>query len=743
MKIKKHVFGISLALILSLSLTSCGIATVDNKTYTSPKEFKISEDFTIAQSGEYSFDFASDAATVVLKNSKEEIVWATSPLGADKDRIDEYGDPIPLHSKVKSPIVIEYIDPSTSKIYTAYSYKDSTENGTYSVENIDNGIRVTYYFEEFKISVPVEYTFKDNIVRISVDSSKITESDYLLYSVAIAPYSCGVYNLSKNGYLFLPSGSGAIIEPCQLEMGSYTYSRELYGNDATRYAERELDTDNFPENRLAVYGAKIGADSAICAIIEKGAEHAFIEADIGATNTGYSSVWAKFAFRAYQWSKIKNEQQVKLYSKDMSQDTVSVAYHLLSGKENAGYVGMANTYRNYLIDTYAMNSKADEALLNLKIVGGVNVTETFLGFKYDDFFKTTTLAQAKDIISDLKKNLNVNMNVDLIGFGESGIDVGKIAGGYKVNGSLGGEKGLKELAEYAENNDCNLFFNADVLGVSKSGVGVNKSFDTALAQNKQKIKQYYYNIYLRKKTADHKPYLLVARELIPEICEKLTDEFSGTGIKGIGLDTLSSVCYSDYRNVEYFNKGNMASQVSKEMTEIKKNYAIAVNAANDYAAASADFIYDIPLTSSKNNIFSYDVPFYGIVFKGYIPFASSSVNLTSDYNRMILAAAEVGSGLSYTLINQGGTELFDSFSSAFYGSVYEGIKPEMLNTVKAYQNDFESVKSAKIVNHEVLKNGLHKTDFDNNVTVYTNYTTKDLYVGEKTVESGKYLFVKE
>ena len=72
MKIKKHVFGISLALILSLSLTSCGIATVDNKTYTSPKEFKISEDFTIAQSGEYSFDFASDAATVVLKNSKDE-----------------------------------------------------------------------------------------------------------------------------------------------------------------------------------------------------------------------------------------------------------------------------------------------------------------------------------------------------------------------------------------------------------------------------------------------------------------------------------------------------------------------------------------------------------------------------------------------------------------------------------------------------------------------------------------------
>ena len=443
-----------------------------------------------------SFAFTADEEDnvngVVYEKTSEraasgKVVWGTSPTDSYGGRLDEYGDPIPLHSKVKSAIIIEYIDPTVSKVYSANSYKDCTQNGHYTVKEIENGIEVTYYFEEFKISVPVAYTYKNGVVRLSVDSSRITEAENKLYSVALAPYSCGVYNLAEDGYLFVPSGSGAIIKPRQLETGLYSYSRELYGEDATRYRERELDSEKFPENLLAVYGAKTSDNTALCAIIEKGAEHAFIEAEVGALNTNYSSVWPKFAFRAYQWSKIKNEQQVKLYSDDMSQDTVSVAFHLLDG-DNADYVGMANTYREYLTDKYGMQTSNDDSLLNLKIVGGVNITETVLGFKYDKFYQTTTLSQAKDMISDLSSAVDGTITADLIGFGQSGIDVKTIAGGYTVASKLGGEKGLKELSKLAKKNDCNLFFNVDVLGFSNSGKGISKEFDTALAQNNQKIK---------------------------------------------------------------------------------------------------------------------------------------------------------------------------------------------------------------------------------------------------------------
>ncbi|MBR7132704.1 MAG: hypothetical protein IKD04_04150 [Clostridia bacterium] len=743
MKLNKGSLLTVAVLCLSVLFSSCSVASVETKLYKTPEEYSISEDFTVADTGDYSLDFIEDMASVVLRNKEGEIVWSTSPIESYEERLDEYGDPIPLHSKVKSAIIIEYIEPGTSKISTAYSFKECAGTGSYSVKEIADGIEITYYFDEIKISVPVEFTFKDNVVRISVEPSRITEGEYRLYSIAVAPYSCGIYNLSQNGYLFVPSGSGAIIEPCQLEEGSLTYSRELYGDDATRYRERELDTEKYPENRLAIFGAKIYDDSAICAIIEKGAEHAFIEAETGAVNTGYSSVWAKFALRAYQWSKIRNEQQVKLYSKSMSQDTVTVAYRLLSG-ENADYVGMADTYREYLISKYGMKPQNADSLLNLKIVGGANITETFLGFKYDKFFSATTLDQAENMISEVKPLVDGKITADLIGFGKSGIDVKTIAGGYTVNSDLGGEKALKTLADYAKENDCKLFFNADVLGLSKSGSGVSKASDTALSQDKRKIKQYYYNLYLRKKTTEHTPYLLVARKLIPDITEKLAVSFSDIGIHGFGLDTLSTVCYSDYTDSKYFSKGNMANDVGQAIKSIKeKGYAVAVNEANDYAAANADIIYDLPLTSSKNNIFSFDVPFYSIVFKGYIPLSVESLNLTSNADNMLLKAAEVGAGLSYTLVNNGSTKLFDSFSSVFYGSVFEDIKPLIEKDIEKYQNDFKLIENAKISNHSILENGLHKTEFDNDVTVYTNFAQNALSVNGRTVESGSYLFVRE
>lgn len=743
MKLNKGLLLTVAVLCVSVLLSSCGIASVETKLYKTPEEYSISEDFTVTQTDDYSFDFTEDMASVVLKNKEGKIVWSTSPLECYEEKLDEYGDPIPLHSKVKSAIIIEYIEPGTSKISTAYSFKECAGTGSYTVKEITDGIEIIYYFDEIKISVPVEFTFKDNVVRISVEPSGITEGEYRLYSIAVAPYACGIYNLSKSGYLFVPSGSGAIVEPCQLEEGSLTYSRELYGEDATRHRERELDTEKYPENRLAVFGAKIYDNSAICAIIEEGAEHAFIEAETGAANTSYSSAWAKFALRAYQWSKIKNEQQVKLYSNSMSQDTVTVAYRLLNG-ENADYVGMADTYREYLISKYGMAPQNADSLLNLKIVGGANITETFLGFKYDKFFAATTLSQAESIISELKPLVDGKITADLIGFGKSGIDIKTIAGGYTVNSNLGGEKALKDLAYYAKENNCNLFFNADALGLSKSGNGVSMTSDTALSQDKRKIKQYYYNLYLRKKTTEHTPYLLVARRLIPDITEKLADSFSDSGIYGIGLDTLSSVCYSDYTDSKYFSKGNMANDVSKAIKNIKENgYAVAVNEANDYAAANADIIYDLPLTSSKNNIFSYDVPFYSIVFKGYVPLSTESLNLTSNSDNMLLKAVEVGAGLSYTLVNNSSTKLFDSFSSVFYGSVYSDIKPLIEKDIEKYQNDFKKIENAKIINHLIMENDLHKTVFDNNITVYTNYSQGALSVNGKTVESGSYLFVRE
>lgn len=739
MKIKKHISLISSLLISMTLFTSCTTETIVQDAYNKNVDSYSNDDYIIEKDNNRFFSFDSENASVALTDEKGNVIWSPLPLESYGE-VDEYGNPISLHSAVKSALVIEYIEPITSKISKAYSYKECAGTGNYKIEKIEDGIKITYFFDSIEISVPVSFTYSKGVVRVSVDASEIKESDRKLYSISLAPYACGISNTTDDGYLFIPSGCGAIVKPFTLNDGSYVYSEELYGNDAERYMEREVNSEIYPKNRLAVYGSKISGNSAVCGIIENGAEHAIITAEVGAANTRYSSVWSKFALRAYQWSKTKKEQQIKLYSSSMIQGEVTVAFHILNG-EKSTYYGMAETYRNYLADKNRMSSSSKDTVLNLKIIGGVNITKTFLGFKYNDFFVTTSLDDAKDIVMELSELSGEKVNVDLLGYGTSGIDIEKIAGGYSVNSKLGGEKGLKEFSN-AVRDICTVYFNADVLNYSKSGSGISKLMDSALAQNKQKIKQYRYSVYSGKKNTDYKYSLLVKRSKVNTICETLSKKLTTMGVEGVGLDTLSSVAYSDYSNVEYFNKGGTVSQVSGIFSELNRGFKIAVNEANDYAAANSDIIFDTPLESSKNNCFSYDIPFYGIVFKGYVPMASKSLNLSANEKNVLLSCAEIGAGLSYTLIKNNGSELLDNFSPSFYGSYYDGIKTNIQSIIESYKNDFKSVADIRIVGHEILLNGLRKTSFENGSIIYTNYTDNELSDNGYVVGAKNYLLVK-
>ena len=76
----------------------------------------------------------------------------------------------------------------------------------------------------------------------------------------------------------------------------------------------------------------------------------------------------------------------------------------------------------------------------------------------------------------------------------------------------------------------------------------------------------------------------------------------------------------------YMVCNNMASDVSSIISEIRKDGKrfAGVN-ANFYAARCSDIIFESPNSSNKNDIFSADVPFYQIVFRGYIPITSEIV----------------------------------------------------------------------------------------------------------------------
>ena len=198
--------------------------------------------------------------------------------------------------------------------------------------------------------------------------------------------------------------------------------------------------------------------------------------------------------------------------------------------------------------------------------------------------------------------------------------------------------------------------------------------------------------------------------------------------------------YADYSKYDYYSAVSSDKQVREIINSYKDNgNKVAGSEANAFAATMLDHIYDVPTNSSEYRFYSETIPFYEIVFKGYKSMSGRSVNLCTDSNEQFLKCVESGIGLTYSLVEQYPTDLVNSYQNVYYGSVYEEQKENIVNTVEKYKGYFEKVKGATIVSNEIVAENVHRTEFDNGVVVYVNYSTYDYQTEDGTVAAGNYL----
>ncbi len=728
---KRIVLGM-LSLFVLLACSGCGVAVQKSREYREDFVIKTYAETTVTENDRFRLDWNDEGKRIVLLDKANGVSWSTTPAQALNPGLDESGAPKIVHPQVTSPIVIEYLDPETQEVSLLTASAASITNDSVSVEAIENGVKATYYFPGAEIAVPVEYTLFADGVNIAVDTAGVEEKTYPLLRVKLAPFLCSFANNSDDAYLFVPSGSGALIYKKQERDVPVTYSQEVYGADAGRHLEFEEDAATENEIRLPVYGAKIG-DKALCAIITDGAESASIEVSAGASNIGSSAVNAAFEVRGYQWVKVKKGYQ-KLFSESISNHKYAVSFYPLYG-DKADYVGMAEVYREYLKQKYPLQKTTQENMLALKLIGGSGVKNSFLGVPYRDFYATTTVDEATQIVTELFARTSETMSVDLVGFGQGGVDVGKIAGGYKLDSALGNRSDLKKLIDACKENGISPYMDFDAVRFSKTAGGLSTLSDKAVTVNGQVVNCYPYNIWSRTRDYDFEDYSLAARSKLFDVAKRIQNAATKYGLPGVGLDTLSNLCYSDYGEAESFIKGNMQQDVSAILSDFREaQIRIAVNNANDYAAAYAAQIYDAPLESSRHTIFDADVPFYEIVFKGYVPMSSPSLNLVANPQETILKAVEAGVGLTYTLIDHYDTKLLASSQSAFYGSVYRDCKPQIEKSVSENRDYYQKINGAGIEDHILYQNGVRETVFDNGYRVYVNYTDQIQTVSGVTIE---------
>lgn len=767
MKNIKRIISSALCLLLCALILLLGAGCGDPKraseqAYTPLEEYDVLETTCVAENDRYSliWDADSNRRCIILYDKVKDVEWSYIPQELLNSSYDYSGNSIEdkqPHSSVSSPIIVKYYNTSNYLTDQTYASTMSIRKKSYTLRPIENGVEMVCYFPDRSLTVPVAFTLNENGVDVSIDPTRVQEGEeYNIYSIVLAPFFCSVSNenASKDDhYLFMPSGSGAIINPvvdpnrdAPIRMDEIVYGQDA--NITTFENKTSTETARFP-----VYGA-VNADEGVCAIIKSGAENAHITGDLAWKLTGYSNIGTEFQLRGYQTvaqSLFTSTIVLRnLYTDAYTPDKLTVGFYPLYD-EDASYVGMANTYRDYLKSIGGINTeKSNDSLLNIKLVGGIETKEFHFGIPSTAMLSVTTLEQAKKIVEDVKSKTGLNnINVNLVGFGESGNDVGVVAGNYDINSEFGDEDDLQALIQYSSANGINLFFNFDMVRFRSSGGGVTTAFGKADAANGSFTEQNYFSYNLRTKDLKLRPYYLVSRTQLAEVSANIKKTAGDWKLPGVSLDTLTSIAYSDYSEREYYSRANFDDQASHIINTFKSSgYKVAGSDANAFAAAICTHVYDAPTQSSKYRYYTADVPFYQIVFKGTVSMSGSAMNFATDDKTSFLKAVETGTGLTYTLIGEYNTNLITSAQNVFYGSVYwddtieQGIREDVVKYTAEYKDLFDSVNGAAIVGHKIINEKVRCTTFDNGVSVYVNYGETEYVEGNVKVAAGYYTVVK-
>ena len=716
-KIKKClprvIVGVLLIGITAVMLNRCAGEETAAKTYRSVSGGEFATQL-LAENSEYQLNWDNESKAVIYKNTQTGDYWSDILYDSFLD-----GN---ITANGSSPVSITVTNTKTLKWETVSSYSEMQENGNILCKKIDNGIRVTYFFEKYKIAVPVDYTLREDSVLVSVDTSKILEDgeEYKIVSVMLTPCFCSVANDAENGSLFVPVGSGAVMFTAEAPEGTRKYSGEIYGADAARQVPKDLVDDE--AIRLPVFGA-YGGGKGIMGIIEEGAGSAVIEAQAGNERLGYSNIGATFYMRGYDEFYYtfhgKDKGITQRVNEKISGQKFSLAYYPLLD-DDADYNGIAEKYRDYLSEKGNLEkTEVTAGAYSVTFLGGTTVTNSFFGIPTEKTVALTTFSEAQSVLQELEEKNGIFPVVRMSGYGDRGIMPGTVGGGKKYPSIYGTDKELKDLLEYEKKSL--LFMDSEIVQFSKSSAGFFKSFDTA--QTAINYKAEHFPVSPIRVMDESNPYYIISRQKLFKAAELVLSKAEKYGNQGICFSSLGSVAFSDYSDEKYINRNHMEEDVSSILSDVKKDgKTAAVAAANDYAACAADILFDTPDSNGSYTVFDMEIPFYQMVFHSYKPMYTQAVNLSENSELMVAKAAAFGMGLGYTLSYRYEDRSDELDLYKLYGTVYKDNTDNIYDALvkKQFAEIYEKTCDARIVRYELLSNGVSKTEFSNGLTLYAN-----------------------
>lgn len=596
----------------------------------------------------------------------------------------------------------------------------SVSRGNFAATTITDGVRFDFHFANEGFLVPLEITLTDSGLCARVPLADIQESTPSIKLTEIIPLpNFGAGSAETEGYVLVPDGSGAIIP---YEYGLADYRQRIYGDDPA--VGRSTGTSPTQTARLPVFGST-DTKAAMLGIITSGDARARVAADAATKRSPYTTVRAEFIYRERLLVDVSQatfeSTQANMFEPTSCQlDCFAVEYRM---PEQADYVGMANAYRQYLMEEKGMTASAESAALQVQVVGGVMHEESIAGIPVDRVLPVTTYADTLSLIEALQQRGVDELSLDYLYWYKDGTE-SRLTSDMKAESRLGGNRQLKKLLANLPEGVF-LYFDLNFTELMHNQAGYSTLYSTAQNVKKEPLtlQEFYMSTY-RPKTDGDKVYMLDPSELsdLTAKWEKAYGKWSDAGMTGLSLNGMGSAIYSHFGD-DSVDRGVAQALWEQTIAGVAEQAegGLLLSEANAYALPYASAVQSVPVEHSRYLCEERSVPFYTIALHGLVDMSVPPVN-DAEGNVRVLQAVESGIGLTYTLGWRNTTQLKNTAGEQYNYITADHWLDQAAQQYTQLAPYLTAVCGQAVTAHTELTEGVYRTEFQNGAWALVNYT---------------------
>jgi len=221
--------------------------------------------------------------------------------------------------------------------------------------------------------------------------------------------------------------------------------------------------------------------------------------------------------------------------------------------------------------------------------------------------------------------------------------------------------------------------------------------------------------------------------LLP-ILNRFGKQAAKIGINRLDIQDIGHNVFADYSKEKIIDRETAVNIYRRLLEQQNVEYrSLMTQGGYAYTFPYIDVVMNAPFSDSGFDMTDRSIPFYQIVYHGYIQYSGAPLNLSYDFTTDMLRLIEYGGSPYYQIMAAKSSAIMGTDYSRLCSNNYDNWKEKMVETYAIINQALAPTLRQTIVDHAKLHNDVFMTTYENGYIVYVNYSDKDVSIDGVTI----------